>query len=141
MSIRKRPAGEDGTILLLTLGYAILVLALVAVVIDVSAVYLARRALAADCDGAALAAAQSVDADAIYRQGAAPTELPLSRVDTAVAGYPVGDGVRLDGSVGSATEVTVTGRRTLQLPLVRFLGVGTVEVMASATAHTQRAAP
>ena len=136
--IRRRPAGDDGTIMLLTLGYVVVVLALVAVVVDVSSVYLARRALAADCDGAALAAAQSVDTDAIYRQGSPTTELPLSRVEAAVAGYPTADGVQLAAALDAGDDVVVTGRRTLQLPLIRFLGVGSVQVVASARAQTYR---
>jgi uncharacterized membrane protein len=136
--MRRRPHGDDGTILLLTLGYVVVVLALVAVVVDVSAVYLARRALAADCDGAALAAAQSVDTDVLYRQGSPTAELPLGRVQDTVAGYPVGEGVQLQAAVNNGSDVTVSGRRTVQLPLVRFLGLGSVNVVASATAHTQR---
>ena len=128
---------DEGTILLLTIGYVVLILALVAVVVDVSSVYLARRALAADCDGAALAAAQSVDADALYRGTSPSRDLPLAGVAQAVERYPVGPGVRLTADA-TVTEVSVTGRRTLQLPLVRFLGIGAVQVTASATAHTQR---
>jgi uncharacterized membrane protein len=136
--MRGRLKGDDGTILLLTLGYVVVVLALVAVVVDVSAVFLARRALAADCDGAALAAAQSVDTDMLYRQGSPTPELPLARVQDAVAGYPVGDGVQLSAGLSNGSDVTVSGRRTVQLPLVRFLGLGSVDVVASATARTER---
>jgi uncharacterized membrane protein len=136
--VRRRPEGEDGTILLLTLGYVVVVLALVAVVVDVSAVFLARRALASDCDGAALAAAQSVDTAVLYRQSSPTAQLPLTGVQEAVAGYPVAEGVVLQAMLVNGSDVRVSGRRTVQLPLVRFLGIGSVNVVASATAHTQR---
>lgn len=61
--------GDDGQLTLLVIGFAAIAALLVVVAIDVSKVFLARRALASAADAAALAAAQAVDKDAVYRGG------------------------------------------------------------------------
>jgi type II secretory pathway component PulM len=74
------PAGDSGTILVLVIGYTAIAAALIVVGIDATKVFLARRALAAAADSAALAAAQGVDLRAVY-DGPGPrcgTPLPLS---------------------------------------------------------------
>jgi uncharacterized membrane protein len=63
---------------LLVIGYAGIAAALVVVGVDVSATFLARAALSSAADAAALAAAQSVDRDAVYLRGVAcGAPLPL----------------------------------------------------------------
>ena len=57
------------------------------VVVDASAVFLARRSLANACDGASLSAAQSVDTGRVYRDGVAGSSLPLAGVQAAVGRY------------------------------------------------------
>jgi Flp pilus assembly protein TadG len=68
---------DDGQLLLLVLVYALIVAALVTVVVDVSKAYLHRRSLVAAVDGAALAAANQPDLDAVYN-GSGRQVLPLS---------------------------------------------------------------
>ncbi len=68
--------GEGGQISLLIIGFAVILLALVAVVVDASQVMLLRRTLASVADGAALAAAQSVAERPLY-SGMAGASLPL----------------------------------------------------------------
>ena len=58
-----RERDDEGTILFLTLGLSVVLLLLVAVVVDVSAVILAKRGVSSVADGAALAAAQQPDLD------------------------------------------------------------------------------
>ena len=135
--------GEDGTILLLTLGCVSVALLLIVVVVDASAVFLARRALASDADGASLAAAQSVSAQEIYANGAG-ARLPLSAVQAAVARYE-GNGGRsaLTSSVehdAVGDTVVVTGRRKVELPFVGVLGIGSVTVTATSRASSVRLA-
>jgi uncharacterized membrane protein len=130
-------AHDDGQVLLLTLFLAVVLLLLVTVVVDASAAFLARRALAGDADGAALAAAQSVDLDAYYA-GTSTRDLPLGDVAATVDDYlraipgTDADDVRL---TGGGTAVTVTLRRHLALPLA-FPGYGAgMDVTATATAR------
>jgi Flp pilus assembly protein TadG len=131
---------DEGSILLLTLGYAVLLMTLVFVVVDASAVFLARRGLASACDGASLSAAQSVDTARVYRSGAAGSALPLAGVQGAVARYqrqtyPEG---RLTGSVRDGSTVVVTGQRRVDLRGIAWLGIGDVTVPAHAEASARQ---
>lgn len=134
---------EGGTILILTLGFLVVALLLVWAVIDASAVFLDRRDLAGAADSVALDAAQQVDVQAIYAHGATG-ELPLEgdAVDREVAtfvaaNYPVDryPGWTFRGAVTGPHTVTVTGRRTVDLP-----GYGRVTVVAASSA-TDRTIP
>ena len=60
---------DAGSITVLVIGYTAIVATLVIVGVDVSKVFLARRALSSAADAAALAAAQSVDRDILYSTG------------------------------------------------------------------------
>lgn len=55
--VRRPAAGDEGSVLLLTLGYALLALALVLVCIDATSLYLAQKRADAAADAAALAGA------------------------------------------------------------------------------------
>lgn len=63
---RRRAAAEDGQLTVLVIGYTFIAAALIVVAIDVSSLFLARRALSSAADSAALAAAQQVDRAAVY---------------------------------------------------------------------------
>jgi uncharacterized membrane protein len=63
---RARSDREGGSILPLVVGYTAIAAVLIAVGIDASKVFLARRALSAAADSAALAAAQGIDVRAVY---------------------------------------------------------------------------
>jgi hypothetical protein len=141
--VKRLQRGDEGSILLLTLGCVAVALMLVVVVVDASAVFLARRSLASDADGASLAAAQSVSGPAVYARGAG-RQLPLAAVQAAVARY-TGD-VHLS-SLASSVEhgpdgdtVVVTGRRSVKLPFVGVLGIGPVTVTATSRASSVRLA-
>lgn len=129
--------------MLLTLGCLAVALLLVAVVVDASAVFLARRSLAADTDGASLAAAESVSRSQVYARGAG-RRLPLAQVQAAVARY-VGDGhasalsTTVDHGAGG-DAVVVTGRRAVTLPFAGVLGIGPVTVTATSRASSVRLA-
>lgn len=128
--------GDAGSVTVMTVGYLAILLVLAFVVAEASMVYLARRSLAAECDGAAVAAAQSVDGARTYGREDAGATLALTGVQAVVARYSR----RPDSSLAAAVEgrdtVVVTGRRTVDLPLLRSLGVGSVTVSASARART-----
>lgn len=134
------PRGEDGTVLMLVLGFAVLLVAMVGVVVDVSAVVLAKRGVAAAADGAAVSAAQSLDLDQLYRDGLG-TQVPLdldearSRVaayarQAAVEQPGLSLEVRLDGRTA-----VVTATRTLTLPFPVPGSAGAVQVAAVARAR------
>ncbi|MCU1590672.1 MAG: Protein of unknown function rane [Frankiales bacterium] len=145
---RRRPQGEDGTILLLVLGFAALLLVLVTVVVDVSAVILAKRGAASAADGAAVAAAQQLDQGAVYQNGLGEA-IPLSLDDVervvstygarAAEGQP---GLQLTAGLDAAqTTATVTATRVVRLPFSGWLGIGRVTVTAVAHARAPLVAP
>jgi uncharacterized membrane protein len=83
---------DDGSLTVLVIGYTFIAAVLVVVGVDVSKVFLARRALSSVADAAALAAAQAVDRSAIYAGDAGcGGELPIDQagaeqqVDASIA--------------------------------------------------------
>jgi hypothetical protein len=148
--------GDDsGEILLLLMGYAALAIALIVVGIDVSAAFLARRALASTADAAALDAAQAVDRGAVYGGGGGrwgeplPSNVSVARIRAAdvVAddstdlqrAFPVLEPADVTVDGGTVT-VRLSGRA--RVPFGRLLGVllpghddGAVEV--DVTAHAR----
>jgi uncharacterized membrane protein len=144
-----RPRGDDGTITVLVVGFTAILLLLVAVVVDVSAVILARRGIASAADGAAVAAAQQLDTAALYANGL-DTAIPLSPdgVANVVAQYAADasrgqPGLTLEPSVDAAgTTATVVARRRVTLPFTGWLGVaGDVTVTAVARARAPLITP
>lgn len=129
--------GDEGSVLVLTLGLVAVLLLLVGVVVDVSAVVLAKRSLAAAADGAAVSAAQALD-EAVFRAQGPAAGVPLSEagVQDRVAAYPVTPGVVLVGRVDGGLVAVVTGSRTVRLPFAGWLGVGDVAVEAVARARS-----
>lgn len=148
---RDRAAAPDGgTVLLLTIGYAVVALALVLGLTDVSVLLLDRRGLQSVADGAALSISQDVSVDGLYGGGGghggtatdgialadqatlqADAERYVSRSDLPDA-EPVVE--PLDG--GDTVRVLV--RRAVRLPFARLLDAlgigGTQEITVSAHA-------
>jgi uncharacterized membrane protein len=96
-------------VLVLTLGFAVVALLLVAVVVDASKLFLTRRALAGAADAAALAGAQAADLPAVYSGAAAEGRVPLdpASVDDAVVAY-----IRSAGLAGQFTGLALVDLRT-----------------------------
>jgi len=89
-----RPTGDSGTVMLLVIGLVAIAVSLIAVVTDVSSLWLTRRSLGDAADAAAIAAAQAVDLDAVYggttktaRDGVAVLPLDRTQVRTRVMRY------------------------------------------------------
>ncbi len=130
--------------MLLTIGLSAVLLLLVAVVVDVSAVVLSKRALVNTADGAAIAAAQQPDRDAINRSSTALDErLPLNSalVEQVVATYESDaqagqPGLDLQGRIEGGTVAVVDGYRTVTLPFSGWLGVLTVDLHAIGRARS-----
>lgn len=143
----RRPRGDDGSVLMLVVGlFGVLVL-LVGVVVDVSAVVLAKRSLASAADGAAVSGAQALDYTVFYAKG--PGEgVPLSEVgvrdrvavyaDGAAAAQP---GLVMRGTVDGGYVAVVAAERTVRLPFSGWLGVSDVEVQAIARARAPLVVP
>lgn len=144
---RKRLAlrGDAGSVLLLVVGLIPVLFLLIAVCVDVSTLFIHRRALSSTADAAALAAAQSADLERFYRDESA-TDLP---VDCAAARRRVATMLmpdRLDVRTGSAQLVSVDCDRTTvmvqlrsraELPFAHVAGLApTVDVRAHATARS-----
>jgi uncharacterized membrane protein len=140
--MRRSPRDDEGSILLLTLGFAVIALALVLVIADASKVFLTRRSLVSAADGAALAGVQTLDRDAFYA-GKGGADLPLdtaaarSAVDAYVADADLGGqyvGFEVIDVQVTATEVTVTLRARSLLPFGAYVGRPD-GVVVEATAH------
>jgi hypothetical protein len=80
--LRQRGRPDEGSLTLLVIGYAALLALVIVVGVDVSKVFLARRALSSVADEAALGAAQTLDRNALYNGigGGCGDLLPLDRV-------------------------------------------------------------
>jgi uncharacterized membrane protein len=139
--MRVDPRDDQGTVLVLLLGFTAVLLLMVAVVVNVSSVILAKRALVSAADGAAVAAAQELDLDALHAGGLGSGRIPLSRAQVAqrVEAYEqqVGqDDVDLTGDVSAdGTTAIVRAVRQVELPFGRMLGFAPVRVEAEARAR------
>lgn len=94
---------DEGSVLVLSLGFIIICIIALAVVVDASTVFLARRALQSQADGAALAGAQAIDLNAYYSEGASER----IRLDEASVRAAVDRHVRRDPGDGRLTGVTM----------------------------------
>jgi len=134
-----RRAGDDqGSIMVLTLGFIVICILAVAVVVDASSVFLARRSLQAAVDSAALAGAQAIDLEDYYARGAADG----IRLDPVAVRSQVTrqmsrvDGVRLESVRIEGGEVIVTARTRVRPPFSGWLtpgGAQTLTAQAGAT--------
>jgi uncharacterized membrane protein len=132
---------DEGTVLVLVLGFTMVLALLVGVVVNVSAAVLARRSVSGAADGAAVAAAQALDVEALYRAGLPGERLPLSQADAQrrVAAYgaqvaPDQPGLRLTVTVDGSTA-SVLAVREVRLPFGRLLGLRPLRVEATARAR------
>lgn len=137
-----RVRGDRGSVLLLVVGLFAVALLLVGVVVNVSAVILARRSLVGAADGAALSAAQALDEQVFYERGVAGG-VPLSEqgVRERVAAYaelaaPGQPGLSLSGRVEDGYTAVVLARRTVTLPFGGWLDLTAVDLTAEARASS-----
>ena len=136
---RALPTGDEGSVLVLVIGFTGILVLLVAVVVNVSAVVLAKRAVSSAADGAAVSAAQALDTDALY-SGGLGDEIPLDPVEASgrVASYEAQaraqqPGLRLAVRIEGRTAV-VSGVRVLRLPFA-LPGIAPVRVQSVARAR------
>jgi hypothetical protein len=138
--------------MLLMIGLAVLLIALVAVVVDASRLFLYRRALATVADGAATSAVQAVDEAAIYRdpealgQGVLPMDPSAARraVEQYVQDAEIAaqfDALAIDAVTvtDGAGAVTVTVSARVDLPFTGLLPLRAVSGGRIAVTTTARA--
>ena len=137
--------------MLLIIGLTVILVALVAVVVDASRLFLYRRALVSTADGAATAAVQALNEAVVYRdpnalrQGALPLDPSAARA--AVQRYVQNAGITSQfhaftiESVGlspDGTAVTVTLSARVELPfpgMVPLRSVSEARIVVAATAR------
>lgn len=120
---------DEGSIMVLAIGLAVVVVSLVAVAVNVTALWVSRAALNSLSDGAALAGAQAVDEASVYTSGLG-TPLVLDAVEArrrvrayiARTGEASGlDSVAIDRITVGRASVEVTLSATAEVPFAGFL--------------------
>ncbi len=83
------PAGDDGQVMLLAIGYAVIALLLVTVVVTATGIHLERKRLLALADLTALQAADALDPDAYFSRGSSDDLVVLgdAQVQAEVTDY------------------------------------------------------
>ena len=144
---------ESGQITLLTMGFAVVALALILVVASASSIHLERKRLFALADGAVADAADAIDLEQYYRAELPAAGVPLTdesvrtavedHLDAAMATARF-DGLQIAGSTGTADGRTaqVTLSAVARPPLVPWVLVPwsdgfTIQVTALAQAETE----
>jgi uncharacterized membrane protein len=129
--------GERGSITVMSIGFLILLGALTVVVVNASAAFLQRQELNNLADGAALAAADGLDAAAFYERR--QVVLSSSDVRSLVTQYIADSEARLTALEVEGDRVRVRLVRPMDLPLVPPGWVDRTVVVADADAWLRRA--
>jgi len=133
---RGRP-GDEGSILLLTLGYALLAIAVILVCIDATSLYLAQKRLDALADAAALAGADgfTLVVDAGEPRAVLSDDGVRDQAETIVA--EVGDGATvIEAGTPDGVSARVRVADTWRPPLVALFVPDGVALSATATSRT-----
>ena len=135
---------ERGQTSVLIVGFFVIAVLLVVVVVDASAAYLHRQRLDSLADGAALAASDGIETDALYLEGVGGRlELDPAAVRAHVAAYLRGVGAFRDHSGLSfrvrttAETVEVQVSSPLELPLAPPGWAERTRVTGSAASYVQ----
>jgi uncharacterized membrane protein len=137
MTRRTRAGNERGSITVMSMGFLILLGALTVVVVNASAAFLQRQELNNLADGAALAAADGLDAAAFYER----RDVVLSEPDVRllVTQYVAGSEARVTVLEVDRDRVRVQLARPMDLPLVPPGWLARTIVVADADAWLRRA--
>jgi len=135
--LRTRVADDEGSILILTLGYAVLAIVVVLICVDATSLYLAQKRLDALADAAALAGA---DGFSFRVEGDEPkAELTADGVREqaeAVVGELGGDVVVVDAGTPDGVSARVTVAGTWRPPVITLFVPDGVALEATATSRT-----
>jgi uncharacterized membrane protein len=129
---------EEGSVLILTLGYALLAIAVVLVCVDATSLYLMQKRLDSVADAAALAGADGFTL--VIGAGGEPiAELTASDVRTGaeeiVASFG-GEAVVADAGTPDGTSARVTVTATWRPPIIAMFVPDGVVLEATATSRT-----
>ena len=133
----ERPADDEGSVLILTLGYAVLALAVILVCVDATSLYLAQKRLDALADAAALAGADGFVLVAV--SGEPRAELTAEGVRTqadALVGEVAGGAVVVDAGTPDGVSARVTVANTWRPPVISIFVPGGLALEATATSRT-----
>ena len=130
-------AAERGSITVMSIGFLLLIGALTVVVVNASAAFLQRQELNNLADGAALAAADGLDAAAFYERR--EVVLRESDVRWLVTQHIADSEARLTSLEVAGDRVRVRLARPLDLPLVPPGWAARTVVVADANAWLRRA--
>ena len=142
MNLQKLIAREEGSILLFGIGLSVAGLMIATVSINVASLWVTKNVLDGIADGAALAAAQAVDSEAVYRDGLG-TNLGLNEnlARTKVNQYVTAANVRsqvqqfsVRSVVVSGTAVTVTVQASPRTAFGYLMPISTPVVVSAAKA-------
>lgn len=125
--LRRLAREEEGSTLLLTIGFAALALSLIIAVTAATSMLIERRRLFTVADGAALAAAEAFALEQVRFDGSSATPaLADGAVDRAASDWATraaGDleGIRVDGAAADTRSATVTVSSAWRPPVVSLL--------------------
>jgi exo-beta-1,3-glucanase (GH17 family) len=140
--ILKRLRKEDGSILVFGIGLAVTAIMIFTLAVNVATLWLTRNVLDGIADGAALAAAQAIDSDAIYESGVGVNlKLNSSQAKNRVKQYVQTGNIKsqvrelgIKSVVVSGTSVTVTLQAKPNLAFGYLLPISSPVVVSSAKA-------
>lgn len=140
--ILKNLRKEDGSILVFGIGLAVTAIMIFTLAVNVATLWLTRNVLDGIADGAALAAAQAIDSDAIYESGVGGNlKLNSSQAKNRVKQYVQTDNIKsqvrelgIKSVVVSGTSVTVTLQAKPNLAFGYLLPISSPVVVSSAKA-------
>lgn len=132
-----RPADDEGSILILTLGYAVLAIAVILVCVDATSLYLAQKRLDALADAAALAGADGFVLVAESGQPRAElTDEGVREQAAALVGDVGVDAVIVDAGTPDGVSARVTVADTWRPPVIALFVPDGVALEATATSRT-----
>lgn len=135
---------DEGSVLLLGIGWLVTCVLALVVMIDISAVFLQRQQLQATADAAALAGAQGIDVGAYYRDGAsAQTRLDPATVSQRITAHLQGSraatvhpGLAVTSAATDGVSVRVAMSRSLTLPILPpLISLDSPRISVESTAH------
>lgn len=134
------PADEDGSVLILTLGYGVLAIAVILVCTAATSLYLAQKQLDAVADAAALAAADGFDLSVVDGEPVATlTDAGVEREAAAMVSEIAGGAQLVSASTPDGTSARVTVAGTWHPPiLTMFVPEGLVLESTATSRSTLR---